>query len=464
MDAPRSNNRQGHEESFAPLNQIPNPDNHYLERVSAVGEQETVIASADIYSKQGVLLLRKGTAINRKSFVLLSKHKLAKRVDDSLAVAELITDRTLFFDAKRELNNDPLLKVLLPFINNPLELENCIRHLPLSDVMRTKVSMGKKSSPESYRHSLRVALGAAMLGFFQGLPQSQCEHLAAAGLFHDLGMLHIDRQYLDPSRVLNAEEMRFVHSHPVIMYLLLRDSEVYHPHISVPVLEHHERRGGNGYPKGLEQFSSPLSSVLALAEVVVSLSERCSLDHVLEVVKIQQDMFDPATVKALFSVTTGIKVPPQSVTNNITEAEYLAKIDQFDRIGRGWLALMPEVEAMAEREPTAHKLLRWMQMLERMLIRTGVDMAHIEQLRDPMFKEYRQEYVALLNEGLYHINQIVCAVSHFCVLHPKSLLATNQALSTWLADCDRELQTFWRERQGQEPKPAPSQITPPATR
>ena len=430
-----------------PPGEIPNPDSHYLQRVSSVGESETVVASADIYSQKGVLLLKAGMPINRKSFLLLSKHKLANPVDESISISDQLTNHTIYIDARRQLSNNPLLRALLPCINNPLELQNCIRHLPLTPIMRTKISMAKKSARDIYEHSLRVAIGAAMIGYFQGFSQTDCEHLAAAGLFHDLGMLHIDPSFLDSERTLNAEEMRFVHSHPLIMFLMMQDSDVYHPCISVPILEHHERLWGNGYPKGIKTFSSPLSSVLALTEVLISLADRGPLDHVLEIIKVQQDMFETATVKALFSAITEVKTASIASRRDVTEQEFIAKIEQFSRICQGWLTLVEEMEAMAERDAQATKLLRWMAMLERMLTRTGVDMAHIDQLREAQMMEHRQEYDTFISEGLYQLNQIVCAVSHYCLLHPSSPPATCKPLMAWLSECDRELQSIWRQKQ-----------------
>jgi|GEM_PF-4324892 len=161
-----------------------------------------------------------------------------------MKVADTLSDRQLYTDLKAQLKSHQLLVQMELSIPNRVNLHQCLQNIFLDDQLRNKVTIAKKSEPDLYTHSLRASISAAIIGFYLGMSQGDCNCLATAGLIHDLGHMHMDSSKLKSNHLLLPEEKKIVYAHPVIMYLLLRDSRAYHPNVSVPVLEHHERRWG----------------------------------------------------------------------------------------------------------------------------------------------------------------------------------------------------------------------------
>lgn len=70
-------------------------------------------------------------------------------------------------------------------------------------------------------------------------------------------------------------ERQHLYVHPITGFLILSKHPHYHPHISRPVFEHHERLDGGGYPRGLlEADICAAAQVLMLADVAAAAFER----------------------------------------------------------------------------------------------------------------------------------------------------------------------------------------------
>jgi len=81
--------------------------------------------------------------------------------------------------------------------------------------------------------------------------------------------------------------------------MLLKHSDTYHPKISMPILGHHERTRGTGYPRGISTYHGKLSAILAMTEVIASMTEKHSIARVFTVLRPHDNTFD----KDLISVT-----------------------------------------------------------------------------------------------------------------------------------------------------------------
>jgi HD-GYP domain-containing protein (c-di-GMP phosphodiesterase class II) len=51
----------------------------------------------------------------------------------------------------------------------------------------------------------------------------------AAGLLHDIGMLHVDPQILDPDTALTPRQRRQWHPHPLVSTAMVARHDVYPP-------------------------------------------------------------------------------------------------------------------------------------------------------------------------------------------------------------------------------------------
>ena len=385
-------------------NSLDDSNDHYLETVTDLGEVEEVVAAEDVYSQSGALLIKQGAKINKKSYNALVKHKLKDSIDNIVSVGNAVTNHELALDFYAQLEAFDLFKQLQSSVPNPERFKNCLRQVDLNTAMRTKVSMAKKTDTELYEHSLRVAIGSVIIGMFMHLNDEDCGILAAAGLFHDLGKLHIDPALFATEKTFSAKELQFVYAHPVIMYQQLIAIDAYPKEIALAILEHHERIGGNGYPRGTNDYSNPYSAILAVTEVLISMTESHPLDRVMVALKTNHSKFDKAVMNALFKVliTKDMQLDEiEKKQQDLSTIEALLK----DRM-KHWREIEPEVEKCSSIS-LMNKLYTRMFEFRQSTRSWGIDIEDENLLShcgdEP---EAISELVMLLEEALYMMRDI----------------------------------------------------------
>ncbi len=90
--------------------------------------------------------------------------------------------------------------------------------------LAAKLTVFRERMSDHFRHAVRVALTACALAESGGAETAALSRtVCTAGLFHDLGELHISPEIFALRRPLEPPEERQVRAHPVIAYLLLRE-------------------------------------------------------------------------------------------------------------------------------------------------------------------------------------------------------------------------------------------------
>ena len=115
----------------------------------------------------------------------------------------------------------------------------------------------------TYRHSLRMAELSFWLG--RELGASNPFQLYEAALYHDVGKIAIPEEILIKPGPLTTEERAIVEFHVQATKQLL--SDLGRPDL-MGAADHHERLGGNGYPRRLVGEGIPLAGrIFAVADV-----------------------------------------------------------------------------------------------------------------------------------------------------------------------------------------------------
>jgi putative two-component system response regulator len=142
-------------------------------------------------------------------------------------------------------------------------LEGAIRAMALAVESRDPYTAG---------HQQRVAGLARAMAKEMGLPTEGIQAVYFAGVIHDLGKLSVPAEILSkPSRLTDAE-FALIKAHPRTGFEILRTVEFPWPLAEI-VLQHHERMGGTGYPRGLSGDQiSPEARILAVADVVEAMA------------------------------------------------------------------------------------------------------------------------------------------------------------------------------------------------
>ena len=140
-------------------------------------------------------------------------------------------------------------------------------------------------SGESNPHFANIStLSALLLQALQkrknhyGLTEQDCQLIATAAVFHDVGKIGIPESILLKPGKLTAEEFEVMKTHTLIGDNLIKSLEIYHDE---PLLQmaaqicrwHHERYDGGGYPDGLKGEEIPIcAQVVSIADVYDALT------------------------------------------------------------------------------------------------------------------------------------------------------------------------------------------------
>ena len=133
-------------------------NNFYGIHLTNFGENEEVIASEDIYNSQGVLLLKKGSFVNKKTADQIIKFKLLKPIESSVSIEnslqtdDLAADLKALFDTHPSLGlihstkqlHKPIRDYARKALNHPLlnQKRSCYRRL---DFSKPKTSSSAKT-------------------------------------------------------------------------------------------------------------------------------------------------------------------------------------------------------------------------------------------------------------------------------------------------------------------------------
>ncbi|MDI6824696.1 MAG: HD domain-containing protein [Bacillota bacterium] len=122
--------------------------------------------------------------------------------------------------------------------------------------------------PAVLGHCRRVASVAVLLASRAGFPAREVALLEAAALLHDAGKRLWPPSLREGSRPLAGRELALVRSHPADGAALVRRLWPSVPsRVLALIRQHHERRDGSGYPRGLAGDAvDPLAVLLGLAD------------------------------------------------------------------------------------------------------------------------------------------------------------------------------------------------------
>ena len=384
-------------------------DAFYAHHVTETGETRAVVASEDIFSESGHKLVARDAAINRRMYEKLTRHKLQRPLDHSLSIDEAVDTHDLLIAGRAIAEESRFMAVLGKGMDEPqLPLET-LASVRLIAPMAAKLTVMRERLPHQFEHSIQVALCAVALAVLAGHRYPDfLREIATAGLFHDLGCLHIEPAIFEQNRPLEPDEERQLRAHPLIASMLLEEFREYPEAVHKAVLEHHERLDGTGYPYGLEgETIGRHGRILAAAEMVVGLSSRRDGRTLGTILRSQPEKFDPEVVRGLLRA---LQHCPES--GALTDFEPETLVAEW----RETLKLIEQArELHAEQDPLIRRAMTArLESLERTLDRTGLrgnkPEAWAEVIRES--PEAALELAALSREGRFALREIVTEIRY----------------------------------------------------
>lgn len=117
-------------------------------------------------------------------------------------------------------------------------------------------------------HSVNTAFLAAAFARWRSLPGAEVKQLILAGLFHDIGKVHLPDSIMNKPGKLTTTEFEIVKRHPLDGCTILKDAGGLSNTVLRAVLEHHENEDGSGYPRGITSPEiSPLAKHLSVCDI-----------------------------------------------------------------------------------------------------------------------------------------------------------------------------------------------------
>ncbi len=122
-------------------------------------------------------------------------------------------------------------------------------------------------------HSINVCVLTLAFGRFLGFPDERLQRLGMGALLHDVGKVRLPADLLRKADTLTADEWERVKQHPDDGCDVVGDSEGVSDDILTLIRNHHERVGGQGYPRGLRGREISIDSrIIALTNAYDSLT------------------------------------------------------------------------------------------------------------------------------------------------------------------------------------------------
>lgn len=239
----------------------------------------------DVYSDEGILLMRENTVVTNKHVSRLIKLGITKLpLDGYASILEQLDEKfgtkyPVFaqmykaqFESLRPVFHPADKKVL--HLEEPLKIfegltKEALRGINLLEVLQQL----QGHSEYTIRHSIHVGLLSSLIAQLQDYPWESVVEMGKSGLFHDIGKLKISRDIIQKPQALTSNEYEEIKKHPAAGHELLRAGNTASPEMLSGALEHHERMDGGGYPSGLKGSEiSDAGKITALADVFDAVS------------------------------------------------------------------------------------------------------------------------------------------------------------------------------------------------
>ncbi len=296
----------------------------FVKAVTQLAARGPVTTVRAIYNHQGVKLLEGGVQIDASLYDRLVAHRLAAPLDEDLASAATVNAAALRAAAEAALARWPFFALMAPEGRVRHTLLQSIEAIPLPRPVAFHLTLLRETRPALFDHSILMAILAAYLVREDRAPIHDMTLAAAAGLLHDLGMLHIDAELLEAGNRLSGDARRPLYVHPMTSSMLIARFHEYAKGIPRAILEHHELLDGSGYPRGLAGDAiSPLGRLLSLCEVVTAMFDgerEYPEQRVALLLRMTPRRFDAALVAAVHRLLRACPPMTEAVSLSVGDA------------------------------------------------------------------------------------------------------------------------------------------------
>ena len=241
--------------------------NFYVSHLAEVNKTQEVTSSEDVFNDKGVLLVKKGIRINQDVADRILNHKLLKPLEEQVALESSLDKTVLISDFNQLFLDFSDLKKIHDVHEFEEDLKKIIQVVSKKKFLLQKLTVLKHQLSDVYTKALFSAWLSGLLAKKLDLEESDIQCAFIAGLFHDIGLLHISPEILFKKGKLEPHEWRAIQSHVVIGFMLFSNMTKKFTKVALAILEHHESCDGTGYPSGkYEDSLGIIGQIVAMAD------------------------------------------------------------------------------------------------------------------------------------------------------------------------------------------------------
>lgn len=411
---------------------------HFTKAVTQLGEVSQVIASQAIYNNKGVKIIDKGAAINMRLYERLMQHQLSAPIEDSVTSGNAVNGKTLRATAEAAILSTPFFGRLAEDPKTRMVLLDAIEKIPLPGPIAFQLTLARDLHPQIYLHSVWMALMAGWLALEPLGTRFDIGMAAAAGLLHDIGMLHLDPLLLQPWQQLDEQQRRQLYAHPVVSKALIDRHHEYTKEVVRAVLEHHEFLDGSGYPRHLAVGNiSALGRIVAVAEVVTAMfapGREAGELRISVILRLNTHRYEPALVAKVLRLLKPAQ--DEQIVSQSPMPDAIGRLVQLNTLMAEWPAALiqpatlPELQRLVLAGLTAQ-----VSQLNRALATAGAAPAQLAQLgADGLDDLLQQEMSLLASEATWQLRTLARSARRQWQPSPQS--ASPDALLHWLDAVD----------------------------
>lgn len=358
---------------------------------------------------------------------------------DAVADAPAVDSARICEAAAAIMDDVPFFGRMASTARERAQMLDTLAAVPVPGPVATFLTVAHELQQEIWLDLVRTALTAVWLARTPALARCEPVHAAAAGLLHDIGMLPLDPQMMDPDHVLTGSQRRQLYTHPQVAAAWIRQSGAYPEAVLRAVAEHHECADGSGYPRGLAGDAiSPLGRILSLAQVVAAMFApgRSSPEMRLSVLlRMTWHRYDNAMGMQVLSLLKP-HLDVMSADLRLME-DPITHLIEIDRLLRQWpMSLDKGAPLTPERVRVMEQMAGHAQQMRRVLAGVGAVPEQLALLAgEEQDDALRAELTLLTGEALWQLRTLARQTRRGWQLQETETLPA--ALGTWLDGVDR---------------------------
>ncbi len=219
-------------------------------------------------------------------------------------ISQIIEDPSVDETAKASIVYDSTKLLVKDVLSNPTLKKNIRRSQAMVESTVSFILKGTRAFHNllkmmsfdyyTYTHSVNVCTFSLALAQHAGISNiDELYQIGTGALLHDVGKTRISEAILKKETPLTEDEMDLIKKHPEWGYEILKETDVIEEKSYYPILQHHERENGTGYPKCLKGKNIHLySKITAIADSFDAMTTRRTYRHAMNSFTALRNMFD----------------------------------------------------------------------------------------------------------------------------------------------------------------------------